>query len=90
MTPRHAGHAEDDGCGSALADRAPHFGQNADPAKMRAKQAGQLTMASRARQYGHRAACGSAAAPQFGQCSDWASVMQTSNAHRIELSAEPV
>jgi hypothetical protein len=86
MTPRQAGHAVEDGWGSALAERAPHFGQNADPANIGAKQPGQLTVASRARQYGHRAVWGSAAAPQLGQCSEWASVIQTSNAHRIELS----
>jgi hypothetical protein len=47
--------------------RAPHFGQNAEVSNIVAKHRGQLTVASRARQYGHRAACGSASAPQLGQ-----------------------
>jgi hypothetical protein len=67
MALRQAGQAAEWGLGSALAERAPHFGQNAAPSNIRAKQLGQLTVASRARQYGHRAAEGSATAPQFGQ-----------------------
>jgi hypothetical protein len=37
-------------CACALADLAPQWGQNADPSNIGAKQAGQLTVASRARQ----------------------------------------
>jgi excisionase family DNA binding protein len=86
ITPAQAGHAAAEGCGSALTDRVPHLGQKADPSNIRAKQRGQAIVASRARQYGHRGACGSAAAPQFGQCSESASFIPTSNAHRIDLS----
>jgi hypothetical protein len=86
ITPAQAGHAAADGCGSALTDRAPHLGQKADPSNIWAKQRGQAIVASRARQYGHRGECGSAAAPQFGQCSESASFIPTSNAHRIDLS----
>ena len=60
--------------GSAVRARsAPQLGQNFAPSNIRAKQDGQLTVASRALQYGHRRASGSTAAPQFGQCSDEAS-----------------
>ena len=60
---------------AARSRRAPHFGQNCAPSKICAKQDEQLTVASVARQYGHRCASGSTAAPQFGQCKDVASVM---------------
>jgi hypothetical protein len=60
--------------GSADRDRGvPQPGQNAAVSNISAKQDGQLTVASRAVQYGQRRASGSTAAPQFGQCSDEAS-----------------
>jgi hypothetical protein len=47
---RHAGHAVVEGSGDLFAIRLPHFGQNAEPANMSAKQSGQLIAAKRARQ----------------------------------------
>jgi hypothetical protein len=73
---RQAGQGVDEACRSALAERAPQVGQNADPSNISAKQLGQLMVASRARQYEQRGAWGSAAAPQFGQCNPWASVIR--------------
>jgi hypothetical protein len=40
---------------------------NAEPSNIKAKHCGQVTVARRAQQYEHRAACGSATAPQLGQ-----------------------
>jgi hypothetical protein len=54
---------------------APHFSQKAAPANINAKQEGQLTAASRARQYGQRPDSDCTAAPQFGQWSEEASAM---------------
>jgi hypothetical protein len=59
---------------SVLDRRAPQRGQKAASSKIRPKQAGQLTVASRAWQYGHRPAPSPTAAPQFGQWSDDASM----------------
>jgi hypothetical protein len=67
MGPLHAGQETDAGPASTRLARAPHVGQNAEPSNIIAKHRGQLTVASPARQYGHRVACGSAAAPQLGQ-----------------------
>jgi hypothetical protein len=64
---RHAGQRAPVASVSVRAPGAPHFGQKAAPWKIRAKHAGQLIVASRARQYGHRRASGSTAAPQLGQ-----------------------
>jgi hypothetical protein len=50
MAARHAGQVVVESCACALADLAPQCGQNADPSNIRAKQLGQLTVASRARQ----------------------------------------
>jgi hypothetical protein len=44
----------------------PQYGQKAAPSNSRPKQDGQLTVASLARQYSHRAASGAAGAPQLG------------------------
>ena len=71
----HPGHARTVSSRSARSRRAPHFGQNRAPSKIRAKHDGQLTVARLARQYGHRGASGSTAAPQFGQCKEEASDM---------------
>jgi hypothetical protein len=45
----------------------PQLEQNAAPSNISAKHEGQLTVARRALQYGHRRASGSTAAPQLGQ-----------------------
>jgi hypothetical protein len=68
MVPRQDGHLV--GCPpdrSARLRAAPHWGQYAVPSNRRAKQEGQLTVASRARQYSHRTAPGPQGAPQPGQ-----------------------
>ena len=57
---RHAGHAAGVASASARARRAPQWGQNAAPSNISAKHYGQLTVASRAWQYGQRFAAGSA------------------------------
>jgi hypothetical protein len=48
--PLHDGHFAAAACVSVRARRAPHEEQNAAPSKIRAKQEGQATVASRARQ----------------------------------------
>jgi hypothetical protein len=48
--PVQDGHRAAPGCASVRDLRAPHEEQNAAPSKIRAKQDGQLTVASRARQ----------------------------------------
>jgi len=65
--PRHAGQVLDDGSEAFFENRVPHLGQNAEPWNINAKHCGQLIVARRARQYAHREASESAAAPQFGQ-----------------------
>jgi hypothetical protein len=57
------------------ARRAPQRSQYAALSNINAKQDGQLIVASRAVQYGHRCASGEATAPQFGQWRDAASAM---------------
>jgi len=74
MAAPHPGHVTASAPASADRDRAvPQDGQNAAESNISAKHDGQLTVASRAVQYGQRRASGSTAAPQFGQCSDEAS-----------------
>jgi len=72
--PRHDGQGACAGAPDARARRAPHDGQYAAPSNIRAKQAGQLTVASAAWQYLHAASPGPAGPPQFGQCSAPASL----------------
>jgi hypothetical protein len=52
----HAEHLAAVSSRSSRARSSPHFSQNLAPANIGLKQEGQLTAASRARQYGHRAA----------------------------------
>jgi hypothetical protein len=66
-SPLHAGQGVAEPSVSTRPRAAPHFGQNAVPSNIGAKHDAQVTAASRARQYSHRRASGSAAAPQFGQ-----------------------
>jgi hypothetical protein len=50
ITPPQAPQGAAEGCGSALTERVPQAGQNADPSNIRAKQRGHAIVASRAPQ----------------------------------------
>ena len=69
IVARQPGHRALD-CATARARRAPHFSQNSASANISERQAGQLIVASRARQYWHRGAPEAVAAPHCGQRSE--------------------
>jgi hypothetical protein len=64
---RHAGHFVVVLSAAARCRLAPHFWQYAAVSNISAKQDGQLIVASRARQYGHRTTSGATLAPHAGQ-----------------------
>ena len=66
---RHPGQRAPDGV-VARARRLPHFSQKSASANIIEKQAGQLIVASRARQYWHLGAPDAVAAPHCGQRSE--------------------
>ena len=65
---RQAGQAPAGSPPARRSRRAPQCGQYAAPSNNSPKHEGQLTVASRARQYGHRPSAAAAGAPQLGQC----------------------